>query len=169
LGRGNAKAVKFSIKVVLYTSICIGFFFFILCLIFGNMLAYLFTSDKEVAKIVTRLSFLLALTIMFNSIQPVFSGAAVGAGMQGIVAIVNLGCYYVIGLPIGVMLAYLADLQVEGIWIGMLLGVVAQTLVLGFLIWRTNWDEQVNKASERLNKWVLKTPDESNRSLVSNK
>ncbi|KAM7277828.1 hypothetical protein ACFE04_004962 [Oxalis oulophora] len=161
LGRGNAKAVKFSIKVVLTTSICIGVFFFIICLVFGNKLAYLFTSDKETAETVSRLSFLLSLTIMFNSLQPVFSGAAVGAGMQGIVAIINLGCYYIVGVPLGVVLAYVAHLQVEGIWIGMLLGVVLQTLVLGFIIWRTNWDEQVNKAYDRLNKWFLKTSDES--------
>ncbi|KAM7280817.1 hypothetical protein ACFE04_007951 [Oxalis oulophora] len=166
LGRGHAKAVKFSIKVMLATSTCIGIFFFIICLVFGNKLAYLFTRDKEIAKTVTRLYFLLALTIMFSSIQPVFSGATVGAGMQSIVAIVNLGCLYIIGLPIGVLLAYLAHMQVEGIWIGMLLGVVAQTLVLGFIIWRTDWDEQVKKASERLNKWFLKSSDESPGSFV---
>ncbi|KAK4770106.1 hypothetical protein SAY87_030638 [Trapa incisa] len=40
----------------------------------------------------------------------------------------------------------------KGIWIGMLVGVAMQTLVLGIITYRTNWEEQVLEASERLNK-----------------
>lgn len=41
------------------------------------------------------------------------SGVAVGAGMQGIVAVVNLVCYYGIGIPAGALLGYLTSLQVK--------------------------------------------------------
>lgn len=34
----------------------------------------------------------------------VFSGVAVGAGWQWLVAYVNVGCYYVVGLPLGFFL-----------------------------------------------------------------
>ncbi|KAA8544465.1 hypothetical protein F0562_022495 [Nyssa sinensis] len=164
LGSGNAKAVKFSIKVVLTTSVLIGLFFFILCLVFGHKIGYLFTSNDEVADTVSNFSTLLAFTMLFNSIQPVLTGVAVGAGLQGMVAIVNLCCYYLIGIPIGVLLGYVAHLEVKGIWIGMICGVVTQTLVLSFITWRTDWDEQVNKASERLDRWFLKLEEESNQS-----
>uniref|UniRef100_A0A2P2JEC6 Uncharacterized protein n=1 Tax=Rhizophora mucronata TaxID=61149 RepID=A0A2P2JEC6_RHIMU len=71
------------------------------------------------------------------------------------VAYVNLGCYYVIGVPTGILLGYVADLQVKGLWIGLLSGVVMQSVILSYLIWRTDWDEQVKKASERVNRWLL--------------
>jgi MATE family multidrug resistance protein len=161
LGKGNAKAVRFSIKVLLGTSILIGTFFFILCLIFGSKIAYLFTDDEEVVKTVSDLSLLLSLSVLLNSIYPVLSGVAVGAGMQGTVAIVNLCCYYVIGIPLGAVLGYVAKLEVKGIWIGMIIGVVTQTLALMFIAWRTDWDIQVNKASDRLNRFYVKLPEES--------
>uniref|UniRef100_A0A5B6YRB7 Protein DETOXIFICATION n=1 Tax=Davidia involucrata TaxID=16924 RepID=A0A5B6YRB7_DAVIN len=164
LGRGDAKAVKFAIKVVLSTSVIIGLFFFIMCLVFGDKIGYLFTTDEEVADTVSSLSVPLAFTMFLNSIQPVLTGVAVGAGLQGVVAIVNLCCYYLIGIPIGVLLAYVFDLEVQGIWTGMICGVVAQTLVLSFITWRTDWDEQVKKASERLNQWNLKPSEESSQS-----
>lgn len=41
------------------------------------------------------------------------SGVAVGAGMQAAVAIVNLVCFYVIGLPLGALLGYLTSLEVK--------------------------------------------------------
>ncbi|KAJ9693644.1 hypothetical protein PVL29_009549 [Vitis rotundifolia] len=166
LGRGNAKAAKFSIKVILITSICIGVFFWILCLVFGHDVAYLFTSDEEVVEMVSSLSVLLAFSILLNSVQPVLTGVAIGGGWQAVVAIVNVGCYYVIGIPLGVLLAYVADLSVRGMWIGMLCGVGAQTLVLMYMTWRTDWDDQVKKASARLNRWLLQSPEESNQSTL---
>ncbi|GLT87537.1 hypothetical protein SLE2022_056160 [Rubroshorea leprosula] len=97
LGKGNAEAVKFSIKSILSTTTFIGMFFFVLCLVFGRQISYLFSSSEEVAESVSSLSNLLAINILFNSIQPVLSGVAIGAGMQTTVAVVNLECYHVIG------------------------------------------------------------------------
>ncbi|KAJ0736846.1 putative multi antimicrobial extrusion protein [Helianthus annuus] len=159
LGRGNAKAAKFSIKVLLGTSIAIGVFFFVLSLIFGRKLAYLFTDDERVADTVSDLSLLLSLSILLNSIYPVLSGVAIGAGMQSTVAIVNLVCFYLIGLPTGALLGYLTNLQVKGIWMGMIGGVVTETIALIYMAWATDWDEQVKKASERLNRFYVKSSE----------
>lgn len=38
---------------------------------------------------------------------------AVGAGLQTKVAVINLGCFYAIGLPVGAVLGYALHLQVE--------------------------------------------------------
>ncbi|XP_047331065.1 protein DETOXIFICATION 24-like [Impatiens glandulifera] len=159
LGRGNAKTIKFSIRVNLATSVIFGLVFFILCLVFGNKIGYLFTSDEDVVNMVSELSVLLAITMLSNSIQPVLTGIAVGAGLQSVVAIINLVCYYVIGIPIGILLGFCTDLQVKGVWIGMICGVIMQIICLSIMIWRTNWDDQVDKASKRLSRWFK--PDDS--------
>jgi Na+-driven multidrug efflux pump len=41
------------------------------------------------------------------------SGVATGAGLQGTVAWINVGCYYVFGVPLALLLGYVADLQVK--------------------------------------------------------
>ncbi|XP_017976260.1 PREDICTED: protein DETOXIFICATION 24 [Theobroma cacao] len=164
LGKGNAKAVKFAIKTILGTSTCIGVVLWILCLVFRNQISYLFSSNEEVAEAVSSLSILFAFSILLNSVQPVLSGIATGAGLQSMVAYVNLGSYYVIGIPIGILLGYVAHLQVKGLWIGLLSGVAMQTFILAWIVWKTDWDEQVRKASERLNRWLLKPPEEDNGS-----
>eukprot|EP00262_Sarcandra_glabra_P003958 TRINITY_DN14878_c0_g1_i1.p1 TRINITY_DN14878_c0_g1~~TRINITY_DN14878_c0_g1_i1.p1 ORF type:complete len:474 (+),score=22.14 TRINITY_DN14878_c0_g1_i1:121-1542(+) len=156
LGRGSAKTAKFSIMVVVTTSVVIGFIFFVLFLLFSGKLGYLFTDSEEVAKAVSNLSVLLAFSILLNSVQPVLSGVAVGSGWQGVVAYVNLTCYYLVGVPLGVVLGYVINYQVTGLWIGMMIGQLAQTLVLLYVTYRTDWDAQVIKARERVNKWTLK-------------
>lgn len=42
-----------------------------------------------------------------------FSGVAVGGGWQALVAYINLGSYYVFGLPFGYVLGYVANLGVK--------------------------------------------------------
>lgn len=153
LGKGSAKAAKFSIVVAVLTSLTIGFALFLFFLFFRERLAYIFTSDKDVALAVGDLSPLLSVSILLNSVQPVLSGVAIGAGWQSIVAYVNLGCYYVIGIPVGLVLGKILGLQVKGIWIGMLFGTLIQTIVLTVITYKTNWDEQVVIAQHRVNGW----------------
>ncbi|KAH6818635.1 MATE efflux family protein [Perilla frutescens var. frutescens] len=164
LGRADAKATKFSIKVLLSTSSLIGLFFWILCLVMRDKIGYLFTNEVEVAETVSDLSLLLAFTVLLGSIFPVLSGVAVGAGLQTKVAVINLVCFYFIGLTIGAVLGYVVHLQIKGIWIGLTCGVVTQTLSLSYMVWRTNWDQEVFKTSARLQKWYLNNSQENKQS-----
>jgi len=75
LGKGSAKAAKFSIVVSVLTSLAIGFFLFLFFLFFRERLAYIFTTDKDVAFAVGDLSPLLSVSILLNSVQPVLSGS----------------------------------------------------------------------------------------------
>ncbi|KAG4393035.1 hypothetical protein GLYMA_03G005501v4 [Glycine max] len=86
VAKGSSKAAKFSIVVKVLTSFAIGFILFFIFLFLKEKLAYIFTSSKDVADAVGDLSPLLAISILLNSVQPVLSGVAIGAGWQSIVA-----------------------------------------------------------------------------------
>nr|XP_027095211.1 protein DETOXIFICATION 27-like [Coffea arabica] len=113
LGGGDGKAAKFATIVSVVQSTLIGFFFCGLTMMFHDKIALIFTSSAEVIEAVDRLSYLLAITILLNSVQPVLSGVAVGSGWQSSVAYINLGCYYLIGLPLGAAMGWLFNLGVE--------------------------------------------------------
>ncbi|KAL9275260.1 DETOXIFICATION 24-like protein [Drosera capensis] len=156
IGRGNVKAAKFSTVVVLCVSTTVGLVFWILCLVFGAQLPYLFTSNDEIAATASDLSVLLAFTMLFQRV-------AVGLGTQGKIAVVNICTYYLIGIPIGLVLDYVFHYGIKGIWIGMLCGIVTQTIVLCYMTWKTDWDGEVNKAAERLDRFFLKSSAESDQ------
>lgn len=40
-------------------------------------------------------------------------GVAIGAGWQSLVAYINIGCYYIIGLPAAILLGFTFDFGVE--------------------------------------------------------
>ena len=139
LGAGRPRAAKFAILVVLMSSVAIGLAFFAAVLGLRDVYGAPFTESPAVVRAVASLGVVFAFTLLLNSVQPVLSGVAVGAGWQWLVAYINLGCYYAFGLPLG----YLLRFGVQGIWAGMLCGTALQTAILTYMVWRTDWKAEV--------------------------
>ncbi|TKY69921.1 TRANSPARENT TESTA protein 12 [Spatholobus suberectus] len=155
LGAGNGKGAKFATTVSVGTSIIIGLFFWMLILILHDKFGYIFSNSKAVLDEVNNLSLLLAFTILLNSVQPVLSGVAVGSGWQSYVAYINLGCYYIIGVPVGFLMGWIFNQGVMGIWAGMIFGGTAtQTLILTLITIRCDWDKEAERAKLHLTKWA---------------
>ncbi|KAJ4964763.1 hypothetical protein NE237_016612 [Protea cynaroides] len=153
LGAGRPRAAKFSILVVVLTSVLIGVAIQTTLLILRNVYALPFTNSPEVARAVSDLAVLFSFTLLLNSVQPVLSGVAIGAGWQWLIAYVNIGCYYLVGLPLGFFLGTKMDLGVQGTWGGMIFGVVLQTMVLAGITIGTNWQKEAKAAESRIKKW----------------
>ncbi|KAL8160906.1 hypothetical protein V2J09_012395 [Rumex salicifolius] len=100
-------------------------------------------------------AYALVQSISLRFINGIVVRVAIGSGSQIKVAVINVVAYYVIGVPLGCLLAFVADLGVKvifehrgfglGIWIGMLIGMVSQVIALVILTWRVNWEDEVNK------------------------
>ncbi|XP_057838019.1 protein DETOXIFICATION 29-like isoform X2 [Cryptomeria japonica] len=149
LGAGRPKRTLFSACVCLGIAMLLGSIFFICIIIARHDIASIFTSNATVGHTVYELSIFLAFTLLINSAQPVLSGVAVGAGWQAYVAKVNIVCYYFIGVPISALLGFMCNLQVKGIWMGLLVGTSLQILTLAFNTYRTDWDKEANAAKNR--------------------
>ncbi|XP_022737509.1 protein DETOXIFICATION 35-like [Durio zibethinus] len=153
LGLGHPRAAKYSVYVTVLQSLFIGLFCMVVLVITRDHFAVIFTSSEEMQRAVAHLAYLLGVTMVLNSVQPVISGVAVGGGWQTLVAYINLGCYYVFGLPLGYLLGYKADLGVMGLWGGMIAGAALQTLLLLIVLYRTNWNKEVEQTTERMRLW----------------
>ncbi|KAL4649433.1 hypothetical protein ACB092_01G013300 [Castanea dentata] len=166
LGAGDAKAAKFASIVSVVYSTMLGLLFCLLILIFHDEFIDIFTSSTEVVQEVDKLLYLLGAAILLNSVQPVLSGVAIGSGWQALVAYVNLGCYYIIGLPLGILMGWVFNLGLMGIWAGMIIGgTVIQTVILAIITIRSDWENEAAKASIRVNKWSNPKPDDQSEIL----
>ncbi|CAO2175993.1 unnamed protein product [Urochloa humidicola] len=166
LGSGRPRAAWNAVLVVVIEALLIGLVCMALVLVFRDSFSIIFTSDPDLRRAVAKIASLLGLTMVLNSVQTVISGVAVGSGWQGLVAYINLGCYYIFGLPLGYLLGYQFNFGVGGIWSGMLCGVTLQTLILLAVVWRTDWKGEATQASNRVQKWGGKAADESNKPLL---
>ncbi|XP_057425078.1 protein DETOXIFICATION 27-like [Lotus japonicus] len=146
LGAGNAKGAKFATVVSVVNTVLVGFIFWLIIMAFNEKLALIFTSSSSVIQMVNELAILLAFTILLNCIQPVLSGVAVGSGRQAVVAYINIGSYYLVGIPLGLLLGWLLPSAIVGMWTGMMSGTVVQTLILAIITMRYDWEREVLKA-----------------------
>ncbi|CAK8538689.1 unnamed protein product [Lathyrus sativus] len=165
LGAAHPRVAKFSVYVVNGNSVLISIVLSAIMLIFRVGLSKLFTSDTDVIDEVSDLTPLLCISVLLNGIQPILSGVAIGSGWQALVAYVNLACYYGIGLTVGCVLGFKTSLGVAGIWWGMILGVLIQTVTLIILTARTNWTAEVEKAVVRVKR---SAEDDTLDQLVAN-
>ncbi|XP_057834444.1 protein DETOXIFICATION 27 isoform X2 [Cryptomeria japonica] len=169
LGAGRPEEAKFAVIVSVINSTIIGLVLLVLILALRSDLAQVFTDTIIIQKAVYKLLILLAFTILLNSIQPVLLGVAVGLGWQAFVAYINIGCYYIIGVPLGMILGYLFNFGVTGIWLGMICGTGVQTLALMFITWRVDWDMEAKNIENKLKKWSsVKPQNEKNNHGVAN-
>ncbi|KAI4328174.1 hypothetical protein L6164_020552 [Bauhinia variegata] len=153
LGAAHPRTARFSLVVAVITSFVLVLLLSLVLIIFRNQYPSLFSSEPAVQDLVVELTPMLASCIVINNIQPVLSGVAIGAGWQTAVAYVNLACYYLFGVPAGLLLGYKLNYGVLGIWSGMLAGTILQTAVLTWMIYRTNWSREASLAEDRIKQW----------------
>ncbi|VYS69220.1 unnamed protein product [Arabidopsis thaliana] len=156
LGAGNGKRARFAMIISVTQSLIIGIIISVLIYFLLDQIGWMFSSSETVLKAVNNLSILLSFAILLNSVQPVLSGVAVGSGWQSLVAFINLGCYYFIGLPLGIVMGWMFKFGVKGIWAGMIFGgTMVQTLILIFITMRCDWEKEAQNAKVRVNKWSV--------------
>jgi len=74
LGLGRPRAAKYSVYVTVFQSLLIGLVFMVAIIIARDHFAIIFTSSEVLKRAVSKLAYLLGITMVLNSVQPVISG-----------------------------------------------------------------------------------------------
>ncbi|XP_026986959.1 multidrug and toxin extrusion protein 2-like isoform X4 [Sagmatias obliquidens] len=85
-----------------------------------SKLGHIFTNDEEVVALVSKVLPLYVVFHLFEAVCCLYGGVLRGTGRQAFGAVVNAVTYYVIGLPLGVVLTFVVGLGITGLWLGML-------------------------------------------------
>ncbi|KAB2042196.1 hypothetical protein ERO13_D02G172801v2 [Gossypium hirsutum] len=150
LGAGKPQAARVAVYAamaiaVLETLIVTGALF-----ASRRVFGYIYSNEKEVVDYVTTMAPLVCVSVVLDSLQGVLSGIARGCGWQHIGAYVNLGAFYLVGIPVAATLAFWLQLRGVGLWIGIQSGAFTQTILLAIVTSCINWEKQAIKARERV-------------------
>uniref|UniRef100_A0A2N9I7M2 Protein DETOXIFICATION n=1 Tax=Fagus sylvatica TaxID=28930 RepID=A0A2N9I7M2_FAGSY len=150
LGAGNPQAARVTVFAVLFLTVAETSIVSTILLASGHVFGYTFSNEKEVVDYVATMAPLVSLSVIMDSLQGVLSGVARGTGWQHIGAYVNLGAFYLCGIPVAVALGFLTKLRGRGLWIGIQTGAFLQSVMLSIITSCTNWEKQASKARERI-------------------
>lgn len=139
LGAGNPERGRQAMFVTLQLSVLLGLTV-VLLLAFGhNIWAGFFSDSPVIIQAFASMTPLLTISILADSVQGVLSGVARGCGWQHMVVFVNLSTFYLVGISTAVFLEFRMKLYAKGLWIGLICGLLCQTLTLLILIVRSKW------------------------------
>uniref|UniRef100_A0A1I8IDN0 Multidrug and toxin extrusion protein n=1 Tax=Macrostomum lignano TaxID=282301 RepID=A0A1I8IDN0_9PLAT len=161
LGAGHAGRAKLAYKAGLVMVAVTASLSAAAILLLRFHLPMLFTASQDVRDHVTRVLPLMAAFQLSDGLSvslillrmPVFitlSGALRGCGRQAAGALVNFVGFYALALPIGVPLALPAGWGIPGLWLGLLLGLTAEAvLLLTFTLCLLDWRAEAERAQDR--------------------
>ena len=92
----------------------------------------LYTTDPQVMAVGPSLLWVAAAFQIFDGIQTVSTGALRGLGETRVPMLANLVGYWVLGLPLGLILCFVLKWGIYGLWIGLTLAlvIIASSLLL---------------------------------------
>nr|XP_016475299.1 PREDICTED: protein DETOXIFICATION 9-like [Nicotiana tabacum] len=125
-----------------------------------GVLGKAYSNDQQVVDYVAAITPFLCLSIVTDSLQAVISGIARGSGWQIIGAYVNLGAFYLVGIPVAAILCFLIHLRAKGLWIGLLVGSAIQAATLSFILGFIDWQKQAIKAKKRISERISSEENE---------
>lgn len=106
----------------------------------------LFSHDKGVIRGVKKALLLMAVIEALNFPLTVCGGIVRGTARPWLAMHANVGGFYLLALPVCVVLAFKAALGLAGLLIGLLIGIIACLALLLMFIARINWDDEAGKA-----------------------
>ncbi|RZC77167.1 hypothetical protein C5167_001363 [Papaver somniferum] len=106
LGAGHPQAARLAVQVVFVLAVTEGLLIGTIMILVRHIWGNAFSNEKEVVNYVASMLPILAVSNFFDGLQSALSGAARGCGWQDIGAFVNLGSYYLVGIPSAVLLAF---------------------------------------------------------------
>ncbi|XP_010488420.1 PREDICTED: protein DETOXIFICATION 19-like [Camelina sativa] len=127
LGAGNVKGAKNATYVSIKLSLFLALGVVIALLVCHDGWVELFSNSLEIKEEFASLRFFLAASITFDSIPGVLSGVARGCGWQRLVTVINLGTFYLIGMPIAAFCGFKLKFYAKGLWFGLICRMFCQS------------------------------------------
>ena len=116
---------------VLFMSICALSY-----ILFPNFFVNIFTHDPTLIKICVPIMFIAGLFQIFDGLQVSLGGIFKGIKQTKIVMLGDLGAYWLIGLPLGFVLAFKYHMNLYGFWIGLATALFLLSMIFSIILAR---------------------------------
>ncbi|KAH9746736.1 protein DETOXIFICATION 13 [Citrus sinensis] len=133
---GKLKAASVAVKAVIFLANSESMIVIATLLNSRHVFFYVLSNTKEVVDHVRTMATLMCLSVVLDSLKTVLSALR---------AYVDLGTYYVFGIPVAAALGFLFKLRGPAPWIGLQAGAFLQTILLFIITNRTNWEKQARE------------------------
>ncbi|XP_066353257.1 protein DETOXIFICATION 16-like isoform X1 [Miscanthus floridulus] len=151
LGAGQPQAAKLAMRVVMCMALSSGFILPMAMILLRSVWGQMYRNEQEVVAYIAKMMPVLGISFFIDGLHGSLSGVLTGCGKQKIGAVVNLGAFYLAGIPMAVLLAFVFHMNGMGLWLGMVVcGSLTKALSFASVAWFIDWNEEAVKAKDRV-------------------
>ncbi|KAL6572941.1 hypothetical protein OROHE_002417 [Orobanche hederae] len=148
LGADHPDKAKLSYLIALSCAVLTSLVAVIFMVTLGDMWGRAFTEDGAVVGLTAAVMPVVGLCELGNWAQTTGCGVLRGSARPSVGARINLGSFYGVGLPLAVFMGFVLRMGLLGLWLGLLGAQVACAVLIVWVLSRTDWVLQANRARE---------------------
>ncbi|CAL8157100.1 unnamed protein product [Prunus armeniaca] len=167
LGANRPERAKLATIVGLSYSFILGFSALLFAVTVRNIWASMYTQDSEIITLTSMVLPIIGLCELGNCPQTTGCGVLRGTARPKLGANINLGCFYLVGMPVAVWLGFLAGFDFRGLWLGLLAAQGSCVVTMLFVLARTNWELQAQRAKELTGTFTIDDQDAADEAYES--
>lgn len=150
IGASLIKNANKCCKASMNIGLTVGIINSLIILKFRYEITSFFTNDQEVISKVTDVLPLLSIMEIIDCLNACSAGCLRGQGVQKIGSYINIFSFYVVGLPVSYVLTFKFGMNLAGLWIGIISGLISMCLLQFYIVFiGVNWDKIVVDARKR--------------------
>ncbi|KAI9106856.1 hypothetical protein K1719_022384 [Acacia pycnantha] len=148
LGANRPGKARLSMIVSLFCAVGLGLGAMGFTTVMRHQWGRFFTGDEEILKLTAIALPIAGLCELGNCPQTTGCGVLRGSARPTIGANINLGSFYLVGMPVAVLLGFIGKLGFAGLWLGLLAAQASCACLMLFVLCRTDWNVLAEKARE---------------------
>ncbi|GLT55321.1 hypothetical protein SLA2020_284550 [Shorea laevis] len=148
LGAGQPNRAQWTAIIGLTVAFAFGVAAFIFVTALRSVWGKLFTDESHILDLVSAALPVLGLCELGNAPQTAACGVLTGTARPKLGARINLYAFYIIGLPVVILTAFVFKIGFLGIWFGLLAAQLSCLSMMGYTLLRTDWKHQSKRAEE---------------------
>ncbi|XP_074319645.1 protein DETOXIFICATION 49 [Silene latifolia] len=148
LGAGRPKRAKRAATMGLFFSFLLGISAVFFTFSVRKKWANLFTNDEDIIKLTALVLPVIGLCELGNCPQTTGCGVLRGTARPKVGANINLGCFYLVGMPVALWLGFVSGFGFRGLWLGLLAAQASCVVVMMIVIYKTDWENEAERADQ---------------------
>ncbi|KAI0391417.1 MATE efflux family protein [Xylariaceae sp. FL0594] len=149
IGAGAPEAAKVTARMAFLGTCLVSIIMLTIYVAARYHLPHLFTSNAGVIALTAKVLPYAAVTQFFDGISTGAHGLLRGLGRQSVGGAANLFSYYIVSLPVSVLLGVKMGWKLEGFSSGLTVGLVSVSLIEYIYILKMDWNQATKEAEAR--------------------
>ncbi|XP_061987923.1 protein DETOXIFICATION 48 [Rosa rugosa] len=148
LGANRPAKARISMIVSLACAFALGLLAMLFTTLMRHQWGRFFTNDAEILELTAIALPIAGLCELGNCPQTTGCGVLRGSARPTVGANINLGSFYLVGMPVAMLMGFVVKMGFAGLWLGLLAAQGSCALLMLYVMCTTDWMVQVKRASE---------------------